>query len=257
MTSYPTNVTDKQWQMIIPYIELVDRKRKYPLREIFNAMFYVVKTGCQWRMLPKDFAPWNLVYYYFRKWKNNGTFEEILSVLVGEVRKTAGRDECPSLGIIDSRSVKTSHHVDADRGIDGNKKIKGRKEHIVTDTLGLPLAIVIHAANVFDGVGAKKVLENLAYKYPRLKKILADGGYRGDDLAQSAKKYGWELSVVLRPDESSKKFHVLPKRWIVERTFSWIENCRRLALDFEFLSESALAMLQTSFIMLLLNKLFK
>lgn len=220
MTSYPTNVTDKQWQMIIPYMEFVDHKRKYSLREIFNAMFYVVKTGCQWRMLPKDFAPWNVIYYHFRKWKNNGTFEEILSVLVGEVKNAAGRDEGPSLGIIDSRSVKTSHNVDADRGIDGNKKIKGRKEHIVTDTLGLPLAIVIHAANIFDGVGAKTVFENLAYKYPGLKKILADGEYRGDDLAQSAKRYEWDLSVVSRPDESSKKFHVLQKRRIVERTFS-------------------------------------
>ena len=147
MTFYPTNLTDKQWKMIAPYMELIERKRKYPLREIFNAVFYVVKTGCQWRMLPNDFAPWNLVYYYFRKWKNNGTFEEILSVLVREVRIAAGRDESPSLGIIDSRSVKTSHHVDTDRGTDGNKKIKGRKEHIVTDVLGLPLAIVIHAAN--------------------------------------------------------------------------------------------------------------
>ena len=257
MTSYPTNVTDKQWQMIIPYIEHIDRKRKHALREIINAIFYVVKTGCQWRMLPRDFAPWNLVYYYFRKWQNNGTFEEILSVLVKKVRVAAGRDESPSLGIIDSRSVKTPHHVDSDRGIDGNKKIKGRKEHIVTDVLGLPLALVIHAANIFDGVGAKMVFENLAFKYPRLKTILADGGYRGDDLAQLAKRYGWNLSVVLRPDESSKKFSVIPKRWIVERTFSWVENCRRLALDFEFLSESALAMLQTSFIMLLLNKLFK
>lgn len=257
MTSYPTNVTDNQWQMIIPYIELADRRRKYPLREIFNAVFYVVKTGCQWRMLPKDFAPWNLVYYYFRKWKNNGTFEEILSVLVKEVRTAAGRDESPSLGIIDSRSVKTSHHVDTDRGIDGNKKIKGRKEHIVTDVLGLPLAMVIHAANVFDGVGATDVFKNLANKYPRLRTILADGGYRGEELAGEAKRYGWELSVVLRPDESSKKFSVIPKRWIVERTFSWVENCRRLSMDFEFLSESALAMLQSSFIMLLLNKLFK
>ena len=125
MTSYPTNVTDKQWQMIIPYIEFVDCKRKYSLRDIFNAIFYVVKTGCQWRMLPKDFAPWDLVYYYFRKWMNNGTFEEILSVLVGEVRKEAGRDESPSLGIIDSHSVKTSHHVDSDRGIDGKQEDKG------------------------------------------------------------------------------------------------------------------------------------
>lgn len=179
-----------------------------------------------------------------------------MSVLVGAVKVAVGKDESPSLGIIDSRSVKTSHHVDSDRGIDGNKKIKGRKEHIVTDVLGLPLAIVIHAANVFDGVGAKEVFKNLANKYPRLRKILADGGYRGEDLSSEAAKFGLELSVVLRSDESPKKFSVIPKRWIVERTFSWIENFRRLSLGFKFLSESSLAMLQTSFIMLLLNKLF-
>lgn len=179
-----------------------------------------------------------------------------MSVLVGAVKVAVGKDESPSLGIIDSRSVKTSHHVDSDRGIDGNKKIKGRKEHIVTDVLGLPLAIVIHAANVFDGVGAKEVFKNLANKYPRLRKRLADGGYRGEDLSSEAAKFGWELSVVLRSDESPKKISVIPKRWIVERTFSWIENFRRLSLGFKFLSESSLAMLQTSFIMLLLNKLF-
>lgn len=193
MTSYPTNVTDKQWQMIIPYIEHIDRKRKHALREIINAIFYVVKTGCQWRMLPRDFAPWNLVYYYFRKWQNNGTFEEILSVLVKKVRVAAGRDESPSLGIIDSRSVKTSHHVDSDRGIDGNKKIKGRKEHIVTDVLGLPLALVIHAVNIFDGMGAKKAFENLAFRYPRLKTILSDEGIQRQRLGTVVKAIRLEL----------------------------------------------------------------
>ena len=257
MTSYPTNITDMQWQMIVPYIELAERRRRYPLREILNAIFYVVKTGYQWRMLPKDFAPWNLVYYYFCKWKNNGTFEEILSVLVKNARIAAGRDESPSLGIIDSRSVKTSHHVDKNRGIDGNKKIKGRKEHIVTDVLGLPLPLAIQAANVFDGVGEKEVFKNPANKYPRLRTVLADGGYRGEEPAKEAARHGWKLSVVLRSDESSKKFSVIPKRWIVEWTFSWIENYRRLSMDFELLSESALAMLQSSFIMLLLNKIFK
>ncbi len=180
MTSYPTNITDTQWQMIAPYIELAERKRRYPLREILNAIFYVVKTGCQWRMLLKDFAPWNLVYYYLRKWKNNGTFEEILSVPVKKTKTAAGRDKNPGLGIIDSKNIKSSHYVDKDCGIDGNKKIKSHKKHIVADVLSLPLAMVIHAANVFDSVDAKDVFKNLTNKHPRIRKswLTADTGVR-------------------------------------------------------------------------------
>ena len=142
-------------------------------------------------MLSKDFLPHNTVFYYFNKWKLEGVFEELMGTLHRMVRKLMGREETPSLGIIDSRSVKSSHHVDADRGIDGNKKIKGRKEHIVVDTLGLPLSVALHEANVHDSIDA-------------------------------------ELTVVLRPDESSKKFSVLPLRWTVERSFSWLENFQRI-----------------------------
>ena len=148
MTQYPTDLTDKQWQVIKKILEPQERKRKHPLREIMNAILYINKTGCQWRMLPSDFSPWQTVYYYFRKWKFEGVFEEVMDVLHSLLRKQSGREESPSLGIIDSRSVKTSHHIDSDRGIDGNKKIKGRKEHIIVDTLGLPLAVAIHEANL-------------------------------------------------------------------------------------------------------------
>ncbi len=147
-------------------------------------------------MLPSDFAPWQTVYYYFRKWKLEGVWEELLNVLHAKARKSVGKEESPSLGIIDSRSVKTSHHVDTDRGIDGNKKIKGRKDHIVVDTLGLPMAIKVHEANIHDSKGAKPTIENLAYKFPRLSKILADGGYQGDLAAWVKDKFGWELEVV-------------------------------------------------------------
>ena len=140
--------------------------------------FISTRPGCQWRMLPSDLAPWQTVYYYFRKWKLEGVFEEVMDALHSLIRKQAGREESPSLGIMDSRSVKTSHHVDSDRGIDGNKKIKGRKEHIIVDTLGLPLAVAIHEANLHDSKGAPQAIEKLAYKFPRLVKILADGGYR-------------------------------------------------------------------------------
>ena len=153
MTHYPTDLTEKQWQVIKNILEPQARNRKHSLKEIMNAILYINKTGCQWRMLPSDFAPWQTVYYYFRKWKLEGVFEEVMDTLHAFIRKQAGRQESPSLGIMDSRSVKTSHHVDSDRGIDGNKKIKGRKEHIIVDTLGLPLAVAIHEANLHDSKG--------------------------------------------------------------------------------------------------------
>ena len=172
------------------------------------------------------------------------------------VRKLMGREETPSLGIIDSRSVKSSHHVDADRGIDGNKKIKGRKEHIVVDTLGLPMSVVFHEANVHDSVGADGVIDKMKGCFPRLKKMLADGRYKGQKLADTVRqKLGAELTVVLRPDESSKKFSVLPLRWIVERSFSWLENFRRIAMDYEFYSDTGEAMVQLAFCRLMYNKL--
>ncbi len=176
-----------------------------------NAIMYILKTGCQWRMLPKDFPPYNTVFYYFNKWKREGVFEELMDTLHRMVRKLLGREETPSLGIIDSRSVKSSHHVDTDRGIDGNKKIKGRKEHIVVDTLGLPMSVVIHEANIHDSVGADRVIDKMKGSFPRLKKMLADGGYKGQKLADTVRqKLGAEFTVVLRPDESPKKFSVLP-----------------------------------------------
>lgn len=256
MSNYPTNLTEKQWQVIKNIVDPQERSRKKSLREILNGIFYINKSGCQWRMLPSDFAPWQTVYYYFRKWKLEGVWDELLNVLHTKARRSVGKEESPSLGIIDSRSVKTSHHVDTDRGIDGNKKIKGRKEHIVVDTLGLPMAIKVHEANIHDSKGAMPTLENLAYKFPRLSKILADGGYQGDLSAWVKKEFGWDLEVVLRPKESPKKFNVIPKRWIVERTFSWLENYRRLTIDYEFLTETAEAMVSIAFIQIILNRFF-
>ena len=253
---YPTNLTEKQWQILKKFVDPTSRKRKSSLKEILNAMLYLIKTGCQWRMLPQDFPPYNTVYYYFRKWKNEGVFENIMDFLREKVRLSMGREKTPSLGIIDSRSVKTSHHVDSDRGIDGNKKIKGRKQQTVVDVLGLPMAISIHEANIHDNVGAETVVKSMVDKFPRLRKILADGGYRGETLSEKVKDtLGCELSIVLRPNESPKKFSVIPKRWIVERSFAWLENFRRVALDYEFLSKSSLAMIQIVFSAIMLKKL--
>lgn len=222
MNQYSTNLTDKQWQVIEKIINTKERKRKHSLRNIMNAILYLLKTGCQWRMITKDFAPWESVYYYFGKWKNEGVIEELLDKLRSEIRIMAGRKESPSLCIIDSRSVKTSHHVDPERGLDGNKKIKGRKQHIIVDTQGNLMAIAVHEANVHDSKGAPEVIEKLSYKFPRLTKILADGGYQGKLAEWILDKFGWKLEVVLRPDECPSKFKVLPKRWIVERAFAWL-----------------------------------
>lgn len=254
MTQYSTNLTDKQWQAIEKIINTQERKRKHSLRNIMNAILYLLKTACQWRMIPKDFAPWESVYYYFSKWKNEGIIEELLDKLCSKVRIMAGCKESPSLGIIDSRSVKTSHHVDSDRGLDGNKNIKGRKPHIIVDTQGNLMAIAVHEANVHDSKGAPKVIENLSFKFPRLAKILADGGYRGNLADWLLDKFGWELEVVLRPDECPSKFKVLPKRWIVERSFAWLENFRRLTIDYEYHADTAEAMVQLAFCKSMLNK---
>ena len=208
---YPTNLTEKQWQILQKILEPTTRKRKYSLRDIMDCILYINKTGCQWRMIPKDFPPYNLVFYYFTKWKREGVFEDIMDTLREKLRVLLGREESPSLGIIDSRSAKTTQHVDKERGIDGNKKIKGRKDQVVVDTMGFPMAVSVHEASIHDSKGAESALEKLAHKFPRLKKILADGGYRGDGLKEMVrKKLGCQLEVVLRPDESPKKFNVIP-----------------------------------------------
>ena len=211
-----------------------ERFRKYSLRSVFDGILYIVKTGVQWRMLPSDFAPWQTVYYYFSKWKNEGLLEEI----------------------IDSRSVRTSHHIDGQRGIDGNKKIKGRKEHIVVDTLGLPMSVRVHPANVHDSVGAEEVFESMRYKFPGLKRILADGGYRGETVRNTVMRLlHCDLDVVLRSDKRTDRFVPMPKRWIVERTFSWLENFRRLTIDYEYRADTHEAMLYIAAIKLFLNKI--
>lgn len=258
MCKYSTSLTDNQWQVIKKIINPQERSRKHTLRNIMDAILYINKTGCQWRLLPNEFGPWQTVYYYFRKWKLEGVFEDLMTTLHSQVRKLAGRKESPSMGIIDSRSVKTSHHVEpSTKGIDGNKKIKGRKEHIVVDTLGLPMAVAVHEANLHDSKGAPKVIERLENKFPRLVKILADGGYRGNLADWVTEKFGWSVEVVLRSEECPTKFPVLPKRWIVERSFAWLENFRRLTIDYEYLAETAEAMVQLAFVKIMLNRFFQ
>jgi putative transposase len=252
---YPSNLTERQWSFIENIIEPnKKRKRKHSLRDIFNALLYLAKSGCQWRMLPSNFAPWNTVYFYYRKWKLEGVIEEIHEFLRGLVRKKKGRHESPSLGIIDSRSVKTSRQSGSERGYDGGKHIKGRKQHIIVDSLGLLLTVLVHSATPHDSQTAFSVVERLKYRFPRLQKIVADGGYRGDLAEKIKNSFGWIFQVVLRSD-TTKNFQVLPKRWIVERTFSWFEGFRRLSKDYEVLPETTEHFIMLAMIKIMLCKI--
>jgi len=253
MKTYPSNLTDSQWKAILGII-MDKRKRKHSLREIFDAIFYLLKTGCQWRMLPVNFPSWKLVYYYFSKWRNDGTIELIHEMLRDKTRKNAGKKESPSVALIDSQSVKTTRSGGVCRGIDGGKKTKGRKRHIIVDTMGLLLAVVVHAANEHDSKSAPRVIAELRGRFNRLVKIVADGGYRGELIENTKRAFGWVVEVVLRKD-SSKKFEVLPQRWIVERTFSWFESYRRLGKDYEYHTETSQTMVYLAMIKLMLNRI--
>jgi len=255
MKKYSTNLTENQWQ-IMKNILNDKRKRKHSLREIFDAIFYLLKTGCQWRMLPLHFPPWNTVYYYYRQLKNKGIIEEIHEFLRNIVRKQAGHHESPSAVCIDSRSVKTSRSGGEFRGVDGGKKIKGRKQHIITDTMGLLLVVCVHAANIHDSKAAFEVINKLRGRFNRLIKIFADGGYRGELAGLIKQSFGWILDIVLRSDDI-KSFSVIPKRWVVERTFAWFESYRRLSKDYEYLANTSETMIQLAMIRLMLNRVKK
>lgn len=228
---YPTDLTDSAWQ-VIQEILADKRKRKYSLRAIFNALLYITKTGGQWRQMPNDLPPWPLCYYYFWKWRNDGTWEKLNKALVERRRKKANREASPSVGIIDSQSIKCSEWGVVPKGYDGYKKVKGRKRHIVVDTLGLVLVVVVHAANVHDSPAAQRVLSRLARQgFERLSKILADSAY-GKKLGDWMKKtYRLTLEVVKVSELAG--FQVIPMRWKVERTFAWMNWSRRLSKDYE------------------------
>ena len=230
-----------QWQ-IIESLLTFKRKPKHKLRQIWEAICYLTKTGCQWRHLPCSYAPWATVYWYFRKWTLEGVIEVAHRELRKALRKKNGRKESASLGIIDSHSVRMSSISGQQRGIDGNKKIKGSKRHIIVDTMGLIICVAAHAANVHHSKGAKEVFDclyELRFDENRLEKILADGGYQGDIAEYLKEKMKIPLEIVKRSDSGC--WQVIPKRWIVERTFAWLLNFRRLVMDYERTKESAIS----------------
>ena len=248
---YSSDVTDSQWE-VIKLLLNSKRKRKYDLREIVNAIFYLVKTGCQWREIPADLPPWSLVRYYYDQWRQHGLIERMLHRLRGLVRRRAGRKTSPSAAAIDCQSVKTTMLAGSERGFDAFKKVKGRKRHLVVDTMGLVLAVVVHAAHRHESKTAVKVLEKLDKWCYRLRRIWADGAYQGELIEQVYIRFGWILEVVKRLGQG---FQVLPRRWVVERTFAWFEGYRRLSRDYERLPENSEAMIQLAMIRLMLNRI--
>jgi putative transposase len=265
--NYATDLSDSEWAYLRDQLSELPKKvktRTHSLRDIFDAIFYVLKTGCHWRLLPHDFPPWQTVFYHFRRFRLSGMWHRIFTILRAAERKRVGKDPNASAAIMDSQSIKTTEECrkpkqdgcDAhSNGYDAHKHIKGRKRHLLVDTLGLPLAVYVSPADIQDKVGARWLLAGLKPLLPRLKKIWADGAYSGDPLSQWCQQEGsWELEIVER-DREATGFEVIPKRWIVERTISWICRNRRMSKDYERKVQTSETFIEVAMIRLILRQL--
>lgn len=259
---YPSNVSDQQWELLEPLLPVAKKqpggsgRPPRDLREVLNGILYVNRTGCPWRYLPKTFGHWNTVYTYFNSWSKAGIWCAIMEQLREQERRRQGRDKEPSAGCVDSQSVKTITYG-ASRGFDGGKKVKGRKRHILVDTLGLLVVVIVTAANVSDREGLMQLLTTyFGDGVKRLRKLWVDAGYRGTSIfrwvraLKKTHKIDLEISGRIGPG-----FKVIAKRWVVERTFGWLNLRRRLSKDYEVLTRNSEAMIQVAFITVLIRRL--
>jgi transposase len=255
---YDTDVTDEQWawlEGLLPPPSKDGPKERHPRREIVNAILYVVRTGCAWRHLPSDFPPWQTVFRYFSRWRREGVVQRVHDRLRDAVRDAEGRDPMASAGIVDAQSVKGADTVGAaTRGFDAGKKVNGRKRHIVVDTLGLLIVVMVTAASVQDRDGGRRVLAKARMAMPSIVRVWADGGYAGRLVRFALTALRITVEIVKKND-GQRTFEVLPRRWVVERTLSWISRCRRLDHDYERLREHAEAMVHWAMIGIMVRRL--
>ena len=253
---YPSDLTDKQWHFIkerLPEEHKRGRPRVLEMRLVVNAILYIVVGGIQWRMLPQDYPNWQSVYYYFRQWRERGVWQRLHDTLRALLRQKIGKHKHPTAACLDAQSVKASEYCDS-RGFDGGKLVKGRKRHLLVDTLGLVLAVIVTSACVQDRDGARLLLRQLQGFCKKLRLIWVDGGYRGELMDWVSERFRFQLRPVVRP-KGTKGFVLLPRRWVVERTFAWLSHARRLTKDYERKASSSEVFIYIAMIRLMLKRL--